>query len=317
MYRAHSNRHGRREDRSARCSGPLRAGRHPVLRTFLLIAILVSGATPALAWGDLAHQMVNAAAIEDLPEPIRSYFRARKIYLLEHASEPDLVAHEDPAEGPRHYAEIEAYDRYPFRQFERRFVAEHWRPATSGLSHGDSVWQIERYTLRLARDFRRRRWDAADHDAVFAAHYAADLTQPLHTVINFDGQLTNQRGIHARFETELVRDLAGRWTLRPQPAEVVPDLRARIFRELVASYSERQVIFSADREAAAGGGYLDPQFPARFERLAGPLALRQLDAAAALVSSFWYTAWVRAGRPVLPRVHRAPQLVGARTGEGR
>ena len=187
----------------------------------------------------------------------------------------------------------------------------------SELRYGDSVWQIERYTLRLAKDFRRRRWDAADHDAVFAAHYAADLTQPLHTVINYDGQLTNQRGIHARFETELVRDLAGRWTLRPQPAEVVPDLRARIFRELVASYSDRQVIFSADREAAAGGGYLDPQFPARFERLAGPLALRQLDAAAALVSSFWYTAWVRAGRPVLPRVHRAPQLVGARTGEGR
>lgn len=284
---------------------PLRAGRHPVLRTFLLIAILVSGATPALAWGGLAHQMVNAAAIEDLPEPIRSYFRTRKIYLLEHASEPDLVAHQDPAEGPHHYTEIEAYDRYPFRQFERRFVTEHWSPAPSELSHGDSIWQIERYTLRLAEDFRRRRWDAAD------------LTQPLHTVINYDGQLTNQQGIHARFETELVRDLADHWTLRPEPAEVVPDLRARIFRELVTSYSYRQVIFSADREAAAGGGYLDPQFSARLERLAGPLALRQLDAAAALLSSFWYTAWVRAGRPVLPRVHVTPQPVGARTGEGR
>jgi hypothetical protein len=277
--------------------------------------MLVSGATPALAWGDLAHQMVNAAAIEDLPEPIRSYFRARKIYLLEHASEPDLLAHQDPAEGPHHYTEIEAYDRYPFRQFERRFVAEHWSPAPSELSHGDSAWQIESYTLRLAKDFRRRHWDAVDHDAVFVAHYAADLTQPLHTVINYDGQLTDQRGIHSRFETELVRDLAGRWTLRPEPAEVVPDLRARIFRELVTSYSYRQVIFSADREAAAGSGYLDPQFPARFELRAGSLALGQLSVAASLVSSFWYTAWVRAGRPVLPPLRVAPQPVGARTGE--
>ena len=317
MYEAHSDRHGRCGGRRTLRGAPLRAGCHPVLRTFLLIAILVSGATPALAWGDLAHQMVNAAAIEGLPEPIRSYFRTRKIYLLEHASEPELVVHQDPAEGPHHYTEIEAYDRYPFRQFERRFITEHWSPAPSELSHGDSIWQIERYTLRLAEDFRRRRWDAADHNAVFAAHFAADLTQPLHTVINYDGQLTNQRGIHARFETELVRDLADRWALRPEPAEVVPDLRARIFRELVTSYSYRQVIFSADREAAAGGGYLDPQFSARFERLAGLLALRQLDAAAALVSSFWYTAWVRAGRPVLPKVHAAPQPVGARTGEGR
>jgi hypothetical protein len=309
--------------RDNRCGGrralrgaPLRAGRRLVLQICVLIAVLVSGATPSLAWGDLAHKIVNAAAIENLPEPLRAYFRARKIYFLEHASDPDLLARQDPAEVPHHYTEIEAYDRYPFRQFERRFVTEHWSPAPSELSHGDSIWQIERYTLRLAQDFRRRRWDATDHDAIFAAHYAADLTQPLHTVINYDGQMTDQRGIHARFETELVRDLAGRWALRPEPAEIIPDLRARIFRELVASYSHRQVIFSADREAAAGGGYLAPQFMASFERLAGPLALHQLDAAAALVSSFWYTAWVRAGRPALPGAHGAPQPVGAQTGEG-
>jgi hypothetical protein len=317
MFEAHTGRHSHCRGRPTLRGGPLRAGLQLTLKTFLLVAVLVSGTTPALAWGDLGHQMVNAAAIEDLPEPMRAYFRAHKIYFLEHASEPDLLVHQDPAEGPHHYTEIEAYDRYPFRQFERRFVTEHWSPAPSELSHGDSVWQIERYALRLAQDFRRGRWDAADLDAIFAAHYAADLTQPLHTVVNYDGQLTNQRGIHARFETDLVRDLAGRWTLQPEPAEIIPDLRARIFRELIASYSHRQVIFSADREAAAGGGYLDPRFMARFERLAGPLALHQLDAAAALVSSLWYTAWVRAGRPVLPGARGTPRPAGARTGEAR
>jgi hypothetical protein len=285
----------------------------PAQRTLLFLLILLCGAPRALAWGDLGHQRVNAAAIEVLPEPLRSYFRARASYFLEHATEADTVARQDPAERPHHYTEIEAYDRFPFREFDRRFVAGHWNPPPAELAHGDSVWEIERYTLRLAEDLRRRRWDAADHDAVFAAHYAADLTQPLHTLINYDGQLTNQRGIHARFETELVRDLADRWTLRPAPSAFVPNLRARIFHELVESYTNREVIFSADREAAAGG-YLDPQFPARFERLAGPLALRQLNAAALFVSSLWYTAWVQAGKPALPGVEVAPQPAGARTG---
>jgi hypothetical protein len=284
----------------------------PAERSLLFVLVLLWGAPSALAWGDLGHQRVNAAAIEALPEPLRSYFRARQNYFLEHASEPDTLAHEDPAERPHHFTEIDAYDRFPFREFERRFVAEHWNPPPSDLAHGDSVWEIERYTLRLAEDLRRRRWDVADHDAVFAAHYAADLTQPLHTLINYDGQLTNQRGIHARFEIDLVRDLADLWTLRPAPATVIPNLRARIFRELVKSYSNREVIFSADREAAAGG-YLDPQFPARFERLAGPLALGQLNVAALFVSSLWYTAWVQAGKPVLPGVEVAPQPNGTRT----
>jgi hypothetical protein len=282
-------------------------------RSLLFVLILLSAAPPALAWGDLGHQRVNAAAIEALPEPLRSYFRARQTYFLEHASEPDTMAHENPAERAHHYTDIDAYDRFPFREFERRFVTEQWNPPPSELTHGDSVWEIERYTLRLAEDLRRRRWDAADHDAVFAAHYATDLTQPLHTLINYDGQLTNQRGIHARFETDLVGDLADRWTLRPGPATLIPNLRARIFHELVESYANREVIFSADREAAAGG-YLDPQFPARFERLAGPLALRQLNAAARFVSSLWYTAWVQAGKPALPGVEAAPRPAGARTG---
>jgi hypothetical protein len=284
----------------------------PAERPLLFVLVLLCGATPALAWGDLGHQRVNAAAIEALPEPLRSYFRARQDYFLEHASEPDTLAHEDPAERPHHFTEIDAYDRFPFREFEQRFVVEHRNPPPSDLAHGDSVWEIERYTLRLAEDLRRRRWDVADHDAIFAAHYAADLTQPLHTLINYDGQLTNQRGIHARFEVDLVRDLADFWTLRPGPATVIPNLRARIFRELVKSYSNREVIFSADRVAAAGG-YLDPQFPARFERLAGSLALGQLNAAALFVSSLWYTAWVQAGKPALPGVEVAPQPDGTRT----
>jgi hypothetical protein len=118
--------------------------------------------------------------------------------------------------------------------------------------------------------------------------------------MNYDGQLTGQKGVHARFETDLVNALADGWRLEPRPAIFEPDLRARIFQEIIASFSYRNVIFASDRMAVSGRNYLDPQYSAMFFKLAGPLAEKRLEAGASFVSSLWYTAWVRAGKPLLP-----------------
>src|SRR5271157_2543686 len=266
----------------------------------ILILAIVYRPEPGLAWGDRGHKLVNAAAVDNLPQPLRSYFEARKVYLIEHASDPDLLAHDDAAERPHHYTDLDADDTYPFPNLRRQFVLQRAAPMFWQLRNGDSLWQIERFTLRLADSLRHRRWQAADEDAVFVAHYAADLTQPLHTVKNYDGQLTGQQGVHARFETELVNALADGWQLRPRPAVFEPDLRARIFREMTESFSYRNVVFASDHTAVSGRNYLDPQYYAVFYKLAGPLAEKRLEAGASFVSSLWYTAWVRAGKPVLP-----------------
>jgi len=244
--------------------------------------------------------MVNAHAVENLPEPLRSYFGERVVYLVEHASDPDQLTANDPSERPHHYTDADADDTYPFPRLEQRFVRERGRPTAAERRNGDVIWQIETYTLRLSRDFKFKQWDAADRDAVFVAHYAADLTQPLHTVVNYDGQLTHQAGIHARFETEMVNAMGDELRLAPRPASAEPDLRSRIFRELVASYRARLAVFDADRRAVAARSYLDPGFSPAFEKLAAPIAEERMSAAVSFVSSLWYTAWVRAGRPPLP-----------------
>jgi hypothetical protein len=243
--------------------------------------------------------MVNAAAVENLPEPLRSYFRARQAYLVEHASDPDRLARESAKERPHHYTEVEAYDSFPFRVFRLEFVEERRGPTSTQLQHGDSIWQIERFTLRLAEALRRRKWSEADQAALFTAHYACDLTQPLHTVINYDGQLTHQQGIHARFETELVNARASHWVLEPRPATYEPDLRARIFGEMLSSYSYRNIIYAADHIAVFGRNYQDPEYRSTFFTLTELMARKRLVAAVSFVSSLWYTAWVKAGRPDL------------------
>jgi hypothetical protein len=266
----------------------------------ILFMVLANLPVPGLAWGEQGHKLINAAAVENLPEPLRSYFLVRKAYCVEHAIDPDLLAHDDPAERPHHYTDLDADDIYPFLNLRRQFVVEKAGPTPSQLAHGDSIWQIERFTLRLANSLQRRRWDEADREAVFAAHYAADLTQPLHTVKNYDGQLTGQPGVHARFETDLVNALADAWRLKPRPATFEPDLRARIFQEMIASFSSSNIVFASDHIAVFGRNYLDPQYVSKFYELAGPLAERRLEAGASFVSSLWYTAWVRAGKPLLP-----------------
>ena len=285
----------------------LRACRR-VLRRLLVGVLLLCAPVRVLAWGERAHRMINVVAIENLPEPLRAYFQARQAFLVEHASEPDRLGRADPAERPHHYTEIEAYDSFPFGEFRRQFVEERMGSPSPRLEHGDSIWQIEQFTLRLTEDLRRGRWEDADHAALFAAHYAADLTQPLHTVINYDGQLTGQRGIHARFESELVNALGASWVLRPNPPVFETDLRARIFQEMIRSYAYRYVVFAADNIAVSGRSYVDPQYTLTFRRLAGPLARKQLEAAASFVSSLWYTAWVRAGRVKLPSVGLAQSV---------
>src|SRR4030042_3933584 len=35
-------------------------------------------------------------------------------------------------------------------------------------------------------------------------HYVSDGHQPFHTMLNYDGQLTDQKGIHGRYESEMV-----------------------------------------------------------------------------------------------------------------
>ncbi|MGB7592885.1 MAG: hypothetical protein WCD04_01195 [Terriglobia bacterium] len=266
----------------------------------MLLLALANLPVPGLAWGERGHRLINAAAVENLPEPLRSYFLGRKEYLVEHAIDPDLLASDDASERPHHYTDLDADDSFPFLNLRRQFVVKRLGPTRWQLPHGDSIWQIERFTLRLADSLQRRRWADAERDAIFTAHYAADLTQPLHTVMNYDGQLTGQKGVHARFETELVNALADGWRLRPRPAVLEPDLRARIFREMTASFSYRNVVFASDRIAVSGRNYLDPQYSAMFYKLAGPLAEKRLEAGASFVSSLWYTAWVRAGKPVLP-----------------
>ena len=79
-----------------------------------LLTLWASLPAVGLAWGERGHRIINAAAVENLPEPLRVYFLARKAYLVEHAIDPDLLAQDDASERPHHYTDLDADDSFPF-----------------------------------------------------------------------------------------------------------------------------------------------------------------------------------------------------------
>src|SRR4029077_1364323 len=82
-----------------------------------------------------------------------------------------------------------------------------------------------------------------------ASHYIQDATQPFHVSNNYDGQLTDQRGVHSRFEEALLDRFESRVTIRPEAPARISSVRDYVFDTMLASYQKVDDILKADKEA--------------------------------------------------------------------
>jgi len=152
-------------------------------------------------------------------------------------------------------------------------------------------------------------------------HYIGDAHVPLHTTKNYNGQLTDQVGIHAFWESrlpELYADdsysfLVGKaekvdkpltyfWKMVKESHDLLEDVLV-IEKELTQSFPEDQQMCFADR--------LDrtiktqcPEFALEYhERLNGMVEERMQDAILS-IGSVWYSAWIDAGQPDLDNLQK-------------
>ncbi len=142
--------------------------------------------------------------------------------------------------------------------------------------------------------------DNARYLSAVLAHYIEDAHQPFHAVANYDGQFTNQRGIHSRFETELVMRNLKTLKLAPVAIQPIPNFRAFMFRTIVESEGLVQDVLDADRKAAAGREFYDDGYYAALLTGARRVMEKRVAEAASGVASAIVAAWVEAGKPALP-----------------
>ena len=251
--------------------------------------------------------------IDLLPPELKPLFEARRPFIVERAIDPDLwrnVGWEE--EPPNHFLDIdhEAFGPYPFnglprdytdavQKFGREFVHQ----------QGLLPWRTSEFYGRLQREFESLKRPsppqyAQDNIVLFAAvlaHYVADGHVPLHSVVNYNGQLTGQTGLHARWESELFE--RHRATLKIAPPALKPVLvpREMMFEVLLASNRDAANVLESDRKAAAGREFYDDGYFDAFAAGTLPTLERRLNDSIASVASFIVGAWEAAGKPAVPK----------------
>lgn len=273
-----------------------------------LVALLVP--RPATAWGFEAHRFVMDRAIALLPDALRPLFEKNRTMVVERAIDPDTwrTAGFDE-ESPNHFLDLDwvGYGSRPFSGLPRDYTAAIAKFGVDRVrKNGTLPWRTEEYFGNLRRAFEdySRRGAYGRFDILFFAaalsHYVADAHVPFHAVENYDGQLTKQHGIHARFESSLFERYRDQLTIRPKPARPITNSRDFIFDVIIEGTELVPPILKSDLEAVGTREvYDDAYYRAFFAANRGVLE-RRLNESISAVAAMIAGAWESAGRPSVP-----------------
>jgi hypothetical protein len=282
-------------------------------RIALVLIVLVCLPRPAAAWGFEAHKFIADRMIALLPAELKPLFEERRDFIVERSIDPDLwrtVGWEE--EPPNHFLDMDhkAFGPYPYAGLPRDY-ADAVQKFGRDFIHQQGLlpWRTSEFYGRLVREFESLQRTpppgyATDNIVLFAAiiaHYVSDGHVPLHSVVNYNGQLTGQDGIHSRWEAQLFERNRSKLTIAPPPLKRVTVPRDAMFEVLLASNRDAANVLDADRRAAEGREFYDDGY---FEAFAtGTLSTleRRLNDSIAGVASFIVGAWEAAGKPAMPK----------------
>lgn len=282
------------------------------MRTVLSIALFALAlsamrSAPLGAWGFNAHRFVTDKAIDLLPDEIRPFFKKFRTTIVEHSIDPDTyrtLGFKD--EPPRHFLDMDAYGPFPFKDLPHDYKdAVEKRGLDFVIKNGTVPWRAEEIYIELRNAFKGlpNQGYARDNVKLFSSvlsHYVADAHVPFHAVINYDGQMTGQQGIHSRFESELFDRYKDKLRITPGVVATIPNAREFMFATLTGSAQHVEAILAADREAVKGRTLYDDGYFAHMYDKTGPIMEKRISGAITGLASLITSAWTDAGKPALP-----------------
>lgn len=282
----------------------------------VILGLLLLLPPQVFSWGFFGHQRINRLAVFTLPPEMIGFYKKHLTYLTENAVNPDKRRYILPQEAPRHFIDLDVYGDSAAYKLPRTWQAAVEKyTEDSLLKHGIVPWHINRVKNQLTEAFRQHDQLSILRLSADLGHYIADACVPLHTTRNYNGQFTNQRGIHGLWESRLPELLANQYDFLVGPAKYIARPQTKAWEIVQRSHTaldsvlrlEKEVTesFSADRKYAfeeRGSTTVKVYAPAfskaYHQRLSGQVE-RQMRLAVKLVGSFWFTCWVDAGQPDL------------------
>jgi len=232
---------------------------------------------------------------------MRGFFEANRQFLMDHVNDPDAWMAKDSFERKQHYIYLDKYGIFPYLNLPHDYQRAVEQYGKSRINReGLLPWRIGEYSLKLTNAFKAENWEEAKLDAAVLGHYVADANDPLHTTQNYDGQLTQQTGLADRFESRLIDRFSNFFILAPQDATKIDDPTEYAFQIALEAHTWVEHIILEDRRAREGLASYNGDYFDRFYAQVGSTAMKKINEAAHDVGSYWYTAWLNAGRPELP-----------------
>jgi hypothetical protein len=275
------------------------------------------------SWGFLAHRTAQQLAVYELPKELCSFFYKNMDYLQYNSVRPDIRRDKDKAEGPKHYIDFESYgDSASYK------MPWQWNEAVKKFSkdtlqeYGYVPYWIIEMQKRLTNAFKLGNADSILFYAADMGHYIEDMNVPLHTSVNYDGQLTNQKGLHALWESVVPEielnnyDLSSGhkakyiknkekvvWAAVRRSHKLLPDV---FVKEIEVSKQFTDITkYRIQKRDGKDVKHYTTAFAKAYAASLGSTINDQLIYSANMVADFWYTAWVDAGKPDLSKLPKA------------
>jgi hypothetical protein len=273
------------------------------MKSFVLFVVAFSNIL--FGWGDQGHKLINNKAVALLPVEMQS-FTKWKDYITLHAVDPDNRKRDDKSEAPKHFIDIDFY-----KEFSTGKMIEDKKDLSD--IYGDSMvtkqgllpWATFDTFNKLIQAFKDKNKDAVLLFTSDLGHYVADGHQPMHTMLNYNGQLTNQKGLHARYEIKMVDKYIKEIDSSITKADVkkVDAPFQFIFNYIANANSVQSILLDADNTSVKLAGSNDNDEYLRLMWFkTGYITEIQFNTAVSDLASLIYTAWIEAGKPDLSSI---------------
>lgn len=276
-----------------------------------LIWLKISG------WGFFAHKQINYYATFCVPEPLFFFYKPYINLVSELSVAPDKRRYKILSEGPKHHIDMDFYVNVyfikgiPFTEDSLLKVV----PKDTIAIRGRLPWAIVETYNKLVAAFKDKDIVKIIKYSADLGHYVADACVPLHTTSNYNGQFTGQTGIHSLWESRVPELFSDSFNLIVGTAQYIQS-PLKFAWELI--YESFALVDSTLKLEADVTNQLGIQNKYTYEKIGkrtirvvskdfaqlyyyklNKMQERRMRRAILAVASYWYSAWIEAGKPHL------------------
>jgi len=264
-------------------------------------------------WGFFAHQQINRLAIFMLPAEMMPFYKKHLRYVMEHSVDPDQRRYALKNEAPRHFIDLDSYGdsvSYKLPIFWNEAVEKFTEDTL--MKHGIVPWHIQLMKFQLTKAFKENDATRILKLSAEIGHYIADANVPLHTTSNYNGQKTNQIGIHGFWESRLPELYAKEYDFFVGSAEYERFVGKRAWeavknahlaldsvlvfeQKLNANFNETKKYSIEERNGQNIKVYAK-DYSKKYHQSLDNQVERQMKRAIKMIGDIWFTSWVDAGQ---------------------